>query len=282
MGRFWLGADGSVGDSKPYAHIIGYHACISSKADGTRMTDITPQQFGMKWKSSSLKESAAYFDHFNELCELVGHAKPSDFDPDGTHFTFQRFAAKESGKPGFADVWFRERFGVEYKGKGDNLESAYRQLLQYRDNLANPPLLIVSDFESIEVHTNFNDTVSEVFIVTIDDLIEGKRFASRRTTDGKVVGALLSPMEVLHACFYEPELLKPTQTTSGLTEEASKLFESIADGLRGWHPSSDREIARYLSRLIFCMFSSDVGLLPKNIITQIIDNANPQKRRICN
>ena len=32
------------------------------------------------------------------------------------------------------------------------------------------------------------------------------------------------------------------------------------------------EVARFLTKLVFCMFASDVELLPKNIITTIVDN----------
>lgn len=39
---------------------------------------------------------------------------------------------------------------------------AYQQLLQYREALKNPPLLVVCDLDRFEVHTNFTGTVKVV------------------------------------------------------------------------------------------------------------------------
>jgi hypothetical protein len=53
--------------------------------------------------------------------------------------------SKDTGGQGYADVWRRNCFGWEYKGKKKNLTDAYRQLCQYRESLLNPPLLVVCD-----------------------------------------------------------------------------------------------------------------------------------------
>jgi len=136
------------------------------------MPGITTQQFAEKWRASRLKETAAYVPHFEDLCRVIDHATPTEADPGGSFFTYQKANLKESGRLGFADVWYRDRFGWEYKGKGEDLEDGYRQLLQYRDNLANPPLLVVCDFDTIEVHTNFTGTVSHTYCVTLDHIAD--------------------------------------------------------------------------------------------------------------
>ena len=225
------------------------------------MPGMTPQEFVAKWRKSTLKESAAYVAHFEDLCRLIDHPTPTDADPGGTFFTYQRTNLKESGRLGFADVWYRDRFGWEYKNKGDDLEEAHRQLLQYRDNLANPPLLVVCDFENIEVHTNFTGTVSGVYRVTLDHI----------TDSGLPVdGTKLTGIQVIHACFEDPGALKPGQTTEELTKDAANRFGAIADSLRIWRDNSDEAIAKFLTRLIFCMFASDVGLLPPGIVSTMI------------
>ena len=109
-----------------------------------------------------LKESAAYQEHFTDLCRLLGHPTPAEADPAGKWFTFQAGAGKVAGGQGFADVWKMGYFAWEYKGPGADLGKAYEQLLQYREALLNPPLLIVSDFERIVIHTNFTNTVKRV------------------------------------------------------------------------------------------------------------------------
>lgn len=44
-------------------------------------------------------------------------------------------------------VWMRGHFGWEFKGKHKDLKAAYNQLLQYRESLENPPLLVVCDLD---------------------------------------------------------------------------------------------------------------------------------------
>jgi hypothetical protein len=56
-------------------------------------------------------------------------------------------------------VWKKGHFAWEYKGPKANLEKAYQQLQQYRESLENPPLLVVSDLQTIEVHTTFTNSV---------------------------------------------------------------------------------------------------------------------------
>ena len=100
---------------------------------------MTVSQFIQKWKRSELKERSAAQEHFLDLCELFDHPKPADDDPTGERFTFEKGAGKLDGGDGWADVWKRGHFAWEYKGKHKDLDAAYRQLQQYRDDLENPP-----------------------------------------------------------------------------------------------------------------------------------------------
>jgi hypothetical protein len=47
-------------------------------------------------------------------------------------------------------------------GRHKDLTAAYSQHLLYREDLANPPLLVVSDTDRFEVHTDFTGTVKRV------------------------------------------------------------------------------------------------------------------------
>ena len=133
---------------------------------------LSPQEFVAKWRSSTLKERSSYQEHFIDLCRLVGHSTPAEDDPTGERFTFEAGAAKQGGGQGWADVWKKGFFALEYKGKHADLDKAYsRQLLQYRESLQNPPLLIVSDIDSIVIHTNFTNTVKRIVTLTLDDLL---------------------------------------------------------------------------------------------------------------
>lgn len=44
------------------------------------------------------------------MCRLIGHLTPAEADASGTWFTFEAFADKANGKPGFADVWKKDFF----------------------------------------------------------------------------------------------------------------------------------------------------------------------------
>ena len=113
-----------------------------------------PREFVDKWRRSELTERAAAQSHFNDLCRMLGHPTPATADPEGASFTFEKGASKLGGGDGWADVWKKGFFAWEYKGKHKNLDKAYEQLQLYRDALLNPPLLIVSDMETIVIRTN--------------------------------------------------------------------------------------------------------------------------------
>jgi hypothetical protein len=61
---------------------------------------ISPHEFVAKWRHAALKERAAAQSHFNDICARIGHATPTEADPDGAWFTFEKGATK-AGYPGF-------------------------------------------------------------------------------------------------------------------------------------------------------------------------------------
>ena len=216
---------------------------------------MTPDQFIDKWRASTLKERSASQSHFIDLCKLLGVENPTDADQQGENYCFERGASKTAGGEGWADVWKRGCFGWEYKGKRKDLKAAFAQLQQYAVALENPPLLIVSDMEAIEIHTNWTNTVSEVHRLALDDL----RDANKR--------------DLLRAAFMEPERLRPKKTIDALTREVADKFAGLAQRLRddGHDPQA---VAHFVNRLVFCMFAEDINFLPRNIFTQILDKAS--------
>ena len=114
---------------------------------------MTVAEFIGKWRDHELKERSAAQEHFIDLCRLVGHPTPAEADRIGESFTFERGAAKATGGEGWADVWKKECFGWEYKGKAKDLDTAYVQLLKYQGALENPPLLVTCETDRIVVHT---------------------------------------------------------------------------------------------------------------------------------
>ena len=226
---------------------------------------MNPIEYVNKWAPVELRERAGAQEHFIDICRLLGQQTPAEADPKGDWFTFDKGLDTSTGGRGFADVWRKDCFGWEYKGPGKDLSAAYQQLQLYREDLGNPPLLVVSDFNTFEVHTNFTNTVKRVYEFTNSDL----------TSDETVGDSALTPLQVLRALFEDPERLNPGKLQSKLTEEAADLLRDLADDMRKWNangksPVDDQEIAHFIMRMIFCFFASDVGLLPQNALTDLI------------
>ena len=240
---------------------------INPSRDAPDAARVKSAIFSAKWANYQGTEPQHYQAHFNELCDIVGHLSPSD-DLDNHDFEFQQPAPTPGDRNGVADVFLRGRFVMEYKKPGKSLEDAYNQALRYRDSLGNPPMLIVSDFQTIRIHTNFTGTVSDTYTIALDDLVDIESQANRRSALGKESKSPLSVYQVLRYCFYEPGNLKPSNTPDDLTQAAADVFWSISDELQTYNPGKDFEIARFLSQLLFCMFASDVGLLKKQLMTE--------------
>jgi hypothetical protein len=216
---------------------------------------MTPQQFIAKWQKVTLSERSACQQHFLDLCELLDQPKPAEADPEGAWYTFERGVEKVAGGKGWADVWMKGHFGWEYKGRHKDLGEAYAQLLQYREALENPPLLVVCDMDRFEVHTNFTATAKEKHVFDLAGLAD---FANR---------------EILRKLFAEPDALRPGITSEKITVEAAERFGELAEGLRKHKGIEPQRAAHFLMKLMFCMFGEDTGLLPHNLFANLLENA---------
>ena len=243
---------------------------------------MTAVEFKRKWSRYQGKESSAYQEHFNDLCQLLGHPTPAQADPSGADsFSFQKrvvkdaelFQLHESGdevdpeERGFADVWKKGCFAWEYKGKKRNLDEAYRQLLRYRESLLNPPLLVVCDFERYVIRTNFNGTIQETYEFTNGQIDRPEN------------------LRILRALFNDPDFLKPQRTTAQVTEKLAGQIAEVARLLQGRESveladartraevtvaqKKNLRIARFLNRIVFCLFAENTGLLPPHIFTDL-------------
>lgn len=219
------------------------------------MAVLTPQEFVSRWRGVALKERSASHSHFIDLCRLVGQPTPTEADPTGDFYTFERGAEKSAGPTGsgqgWADVWKKGHFAWEYKGPRANLDSAYEQLLQYRESLENPPLLVVSDLQTIQVHTNFTNSVKRITTFTLDDLLDPEK------------------LDRLRRVWTDPFAFRTEKTPENVTEEAAREFARLAENLRGRAEDPDRA-ARFLIRLLFCLFAEDVGLLPESLFSKLV------------
>ena len=149
---------------------------------------------------------------------------------------------------------------VAPSGSASTLNAAFNQLRQYALALENPPLLIVSDMARFRIRTNWTNSVSVMHEFTLDDLADG-------ATRDKLKWAMS-----------DPERLRPGETRQTVTERAAATFAELAQGLRdrGHDPQT---VAHFVNRLVFCMFAEDVGLLPGNMFTRMLERTrgDPEK-----
>lgn len=208
---------------------------------------MTPKQFVQKYKDTILNERQVAQSHFRDVCDLVGVEMPggNGLTADGDIFIFEQPVTKESGY-GRADVYYEGRFAVEYKSpdKYKDLDAAFKQLKEYKDDLKNPPLLVVTDIKRWEIHTNFDNADNRPYVFKHSDI----------AANAEVRGWLRD-------MFKAPQRLHPKNHTENVTKAAAKAFQVIADNMRQWN-AQPTQIAYFLTKLVFCMFAEDVRLLP--------------------
>ena len=206
---------------------------------------MTPAEFIAKWKDTSFGERQASQPMFDDICRLVGHPTPSEFKNPGV-FTF------EKGVPsGFADAYFEEHFGWEFKGKDSDLDEALLQLLRYSVYLKTPPLLIVSSFNTIRIRTNFpgmETVLHEIPVTGLDDQ---------------------ENLRKLKCAFFAPADLRPNRSVEDVTRETADLFLDIVSDMEQRNKDPER-LARFLNQIVFCLYAEDDGLLPNKVFTELV------------
>ena len=211
-----------------------------------------PQQFIERWRNTTFGERQGAQSFFNDLCALAGHPTPAEFgNPDA--FTFEKWVPG-----GFADAYFDEHFGWEFKTLESELDYGLNQLLRYQVHLKTPPLLIVSSFRTIRIQTNFPgmETVRHEIPVTALHLPEN--------------------LEMLRRVFHSPSDFRPNRTVARVTGETAQLFHKIVGEMEELDADPEA-LARYLNQIVFCLYAEDAGLLRNELFSQIVreQNRNP-------
>ncbi|MBE2271347.1 MAG: class I SAM-dependent DNA methyltransferase, partial [Anaerolinea sp.] len=217
---------------------------------------LTPDEFVKRWRNADANERQSYQEHFRDVCHLIGAKTPGELQ-QFDDYTFEYGLKKTDGRQGYADVFLRNHFAIEYKGrdKYKDLRDAYRQLQQYRENLNNPYLLIVCDIDHWEIRTNFTNTPVVETIFKHEDLLK----PHFRT--------------ILRRVFSDPASFHPEKNKLQITEDVAGKFKSVVDDTLERQNDPER-VARFMTKLVFCMFVEDIGLLPKRaydgILTEIV------------
>ncbi len=220
---------------------------------------MTPSEFKARWRDNPLKERASYQLHFLDLCALLGVETPIPASHDS--YCFERGATRTGAGQGWADVWKRGYFAIEYKATRRNLGEALKQLMTYALALDNPPLLVVCDTSLIEIHTHFTNAPSEVHTIALEDIGEPAN------------------LDKLRWLFTDPDKFHPKRTIAQITEEAAGKFSDLAQSLnaRGHAP---QVVAHFLNQCLFCLFAEDAELLPGKLFERLLDKSQTDPAKL--
>ena len=212
---------------------------------------LTPAQFIARWQDAGFGERQGAQSFFNDLCALVGHPTPAAYGEPEV-FTFEKAVPG-----GFADAYFEEHFGWEFKGKDAQLEGAFDQLLRYQVHLKTPPLLVVSSFDTIRIQTNFQNMETARHEIPVAGLEQPDR------------------MQLLRDAFFAPGRFRERlRSVDEVTRATAALFQAIVEymeqGAAAGAPPDPERLARYLNQLVFCLYAEDAGLLPESLFTRIV------------
>ncbi len=252
----------------------------------------TPEDFVKRWAGRELTERAIAQSHFIDLCRLLGVPAPTDNAVSDSDYGFEArtdvsasglYATRfHEGKPiyqvstgpggGFVDVWKKGNFCWEYKrpGKHANFAAALMQVKAYKDSLGNPPLLIVSDVDRYEIHTNFTNHPPTTYAFSITELVSP-------SDDWRRKHPTISPLQVLRRVFDDVEWFRPAKTIAAITEDLAGNIGQLAIALRdaGNQPHA---VAHFVMQMVFCLFAEDIGLLPKEVFTKLIAKSLDDER----
>ncbi len=119
-------------------------------------------EFSKEWENES-SEKAESQTFWNEFFNIFGLSRK-------TRASFEAPVRKLGDKKGFIDLFWKETVLVEHKSRGEDLESAYEQGLDYFPGISEeelPKYIFVSDFANFKLH---NLELGEQFEFSIEEL----------------------------------------------------------------------------------------------------------------
>lgn len=107
MPSSYLGLSGSFASSTPTDPSPGLLAYPDMTADqrsapgrSRTIRRMNVPEFQARWRAVTLTERASAQSHFIDLCRLLDHPTPTEADPDGRFFPFEKGLGKTGGAVG--------------------------------------------------------------------------------------------------------------------------------------------------------------------------------------
>ena len=202
-------------------------------------------QFATKLKGDEKSEAQTFLFH---LLAAFGH--DANTLPEGCTFEYRVRFANERTR--FADLVWPGRCLIEMKSRGVKLSKHYQQTFDYWLNLVphRPPYVVLCNFDEFWIY-DFNTQLNE-------------------PVDRVKVTELPSRHAALNFLF--PRAFQPlfghnwVEVTREAAKDVANAFNSLV--FRG----EDRARARrFILQCVVAMFAEDIGLLPKDLFTHLLD-----------
>ena len=161
-----------------------------------------------------------------------------------------------SGSDGKIDFFAPNRFLVEHKSKGKDLDSAFLQAANYMDALSEdekPRYIIVSDFERFQIYDLEAPTGSREVEFHLADL----------------------PSHVQKFAFLTDEEVREYKEEDPINVRAVRAIGKLYEALRASHYASQDDpnvISKLLTRLVFCFFADDTGIFNRNDLRRYLED----------
>jgi hypothetical protein len=220
----------------------------------------------VKWTGVKSAERSNYQLYLSDLCDALGVERPR---PAGTGYCFEE-PVQVINRDGteswnYIDLWKKDHFVLEAKDQAAEspdsvlLRKAFGQAKSYASDVESgpPPYLMVLD-------------VGKTLIVW--DRWSGSYggFSAGRRIPLAALADRPDDIALLRDIWDNPAARDPRQKAARVTREIAAALAQLASSLeqRGHR---QEEVARFLIRCVFTMFSEDVGLLPGEPFTHAID-----------
>lgn len=165
---------------------------------------------------------------------------------------------KIHGRPGIGkiDYFAPHKFIIEHKSRGKDLDSAYRQAMDYFDALPRsdrPRHIIVSDFANIRVYDLEAPEEKRLTALTLEEL----------------------PKRVQVLAFFADEEVRTYKPEEPIDIKAVRAIGKLHAALKTSHYKSEH-ISPFLTRIVFCCFADDTGIFEQESLVRYLEkHTNP-------
>lgn len=225
-----------------------------------------------------------------ELCTLLDlpQPEPATAKRSDNAYIFERSVTElfaDGGKTTRAlDLYKRGCFILEGKDTGkqthsDGWDAAITKALKQAENYARslpaeegrPPFIIVADVgKSLALYSEFSRSGGN-YVAYPDP--RNHKIPLEKLRDAET-------RELLKRVWLDPQNLDPTRYAGKITrviaDQLAKLAKSLEDS---GHPAE--QVASFLMRCLFTMFSEDVGLLPDRGFTELLERLKAKPESFC-